>query len=544
MFRITSPQDNAVSATYLYLKSIGAKVTEETVEETLKNHPNYPSLLAVSDALNEWDVENLAIRITTEQILEIPTPFLVHLQSDNGIFAVVKSIENNKIKWQHTEKGIQNESFDEFNEKWDGVVLMAEANEKSKEKNYAQNHQKELIQNVRIPVLVIGLTLLLGSILYKSFTSNWQHNALLLTKLLGTIISSLLLWQSIDKNNPFIKTLCKAPTNEGKSGDGCSSILNSKAAQITSWLNWSEVGFLYFIGGFLTLLIDPSIYNWAIIGMAILAIGYSFWSIYYQGFITKQWCTLCLAVQAIIIVEFFISISSINKLNSNLEMVAIFSTIGSMALNLGATILFWLFLKPILQKSQQVAPLQNNLRKFKNNPDLFMSLLKNQNEMPFITHYLQPVIIGKLEAGHTITMVTNPFCQPCAKTHKTIQKLLESNENLNCQVVFLATNHEHDKKGVVARIILSLPTEEQANALHAWYENEERNIEKWKTQLGIVEDKRASTIIDYHDIWCKEARVEGTPTLYLDGFKLPELYRLEDLKGILKYLPTTDFAKS
>lgn len=543
MFRITLPKDNAVSATYQYLKAIGAKVTEETVEETLKNHPDYPSLLAVSDALNEWKVENLAISITSEQILEIPTPFLVHLQRDKGIFAIVKSIENNKIKWRHTEKGIQNESFDEFNKKWDGVVLVAEANEKSIENNYSQNHQKELIQNFRIPALIIGITILITSVLYRNFISDWQYNALLITKLLGTIISSLLIWQSIDKNNPFIQTLCKAPTNAGKSGEGCSSILNSKAAQITSWLNWSEVGFLYFLGGFIALLIDSSIYNWVITGIATLAIGYSFWSIYYQGFISKKWCTLCLGVQSIVIIEFFISIYSTKRLSSYLVSMASFSAIWSMVFGIGVAILFWLFLKPILQKSQQIAPLKNDLRKFKNNPELFMNLLKNQEQMPFITHYLQPVLIGNPEAEHTITMVTNPFCQPCANTHKTIQKLLENNENLNCEVIFLATNHEHDKKGLIARIILSLSKEQQADALHAWYENEERNINKWQNQLGIAEDKRTEKIIQYHEIWCKEARVEGTPTLYLDGFKLPDLYRLEDLKGVLKYLPRIELKK-
>ncbi|UTA67902.1 hypothetical protein [Emticicia sp. 21SJ11W-3] len=84
MFTTPLSNDNAVAATYLYLKSIGAKVTAETVEETLKNHPDYPSLLATSDALNEWHIENVALQIKPEQIIDITTPFLTHLNVNGG----------------------------------------------------------------------------------------------------------------------------------------------------------------------------------------------------------------------------------------------------------------------------------------------------------------------------------------------------------------------------------------------------------------------------------------------------------------------------
>jgi len=148
------------------------------------------------------------------------------------------------------------------------------------------------------------------------------------------------------------------------------------------------------------------------------------------------------------------------------------------------------------------------------------------------------ILFGNPKAEHTLTMVTNPFCQPCAKTHKAIEDLLSTNENLKCQVIFSASNIEGDKRGIVARIILSLPKVQQVDALHQWYENEERNIEKWQAKLRIIETQKTESIIDQHKTFCEVAKIEGTPTLYLDGYKLPELYRLADLRGVLKYLPT------
>ncbi|MCU0470056.1 MAG: cysteine peptidase family C39 domain-containing protein [Arcicella sp.] len=550
MFRITQPKANAVVATYQFVKAIGAKVTEETVEETLKSHPDFPSLLATSDALGEWGIENVAVKITTEQLQEISTPFLAYLQSEGGIFVLVKSLKNDKVEWLHTAKGIQKESLDEFHKKWNGVVLMAEANENSVEKDYGTNRQKEIIKNLRTPVLLIGFTTLIISLLYKNFLVDWRFNVLLTTKLLGTVISSLLLWQSIDKNNPFIKTLCQAPTKSGKDGEGCNSILNSKAAQVTSWLSWSEVGFFYFAGGFLNLTLNPSPSGEGLIIfqiLAILSLPYTFWSIYHQAFVAKQWCTLCLAIQAVLIIEFGLSIYSLIN-SANWTTINLSHAMIPLQ-GLGVATLFWIFLKPILQKSQQVEPLKNDLRRFKNNPNLFLSLLQKQEEMPFVPAYLKPVMIGNPKAEHTITMVTNPLCQPCANAHKTIEKILESNENLNCQVIFLASAKPKDTGGKIARIIFSLPQEQQAEILTEWFKNEERSVEKWQRQLGVVSSgmpasEESIKLIKHHAQWCELAKIAATPTIYIDGFKKPDLYRLEDLKGVLKYLPTMDFAKS
>ena len=343
----------------------------------------------------------------------------------------------------------------------------------------------------------------------------------------------MLLWQSIDKNNPFINNLCQAG---GKAN--CNAILSSNAAQVASWLSWSEVGFFYFVGGFVALLINPNS-MFILWGIGAIALFYTFWSIYYQAFVAKQWCTLCLSIQMLFIVEFLLNIQFLSEFDLNFSKLN-YDNFIALLVGVSVAILFWIFLKPILQKSQQVAPLKNDLKRFKNNPNLFLSLLQKQAEMPFVPTNMHTINFGNPNAEHTLTMVTNTFCQPCAKTHKIIEGLLESNENMKCQVIFLASNMPDDKRGIVAKLILSLPTHQQAEALHQWYENEERSIEKWQKQLGVIENKNTESTISQHQIWCETAKIEATPTLFLDGYKMPELYRIGDLKGVLKYLPIAD----
>jgi uncharacterized membrane protein len=505
MLKFTQPKDNAVAATYQYLKAIGAKVTEETVEETLKNHPDYPSLLATSDALNEWHIENVAVRIKPEQLGELPMPFLTYLTSNGGIFALVKSIKDDAIEWVHTTEGFKREKIDDFLKKWDGVVLMAETNTDSGEKNFIENRKKEILNNLRIPLLLIGTSLLTISLFYLHFTTDWHYNALLLTKFAGIVVSGLLLWQSIDKNNPFINNLCQAG---GKAN--CNAILSSNAAQVTSWLSWSEVGFFYFTGGFIALLINPSS-MFLLWSMGATALFYTCWSIYYQAFVAKQWCILCLTVQLLFVLEFLLNIQFLSELRLNFSKFAISDFIAPLS-GAGGAVLVWVFIKPFLQKSQQVAPLKNDLKRFKNNPNLFLSLLEKQAEMPFVPQNMNTILVGSSNVEHTLTMVTNPFCQPCAKTHKVIEDLLTTSENLNCQVIFSASNADSDKRGIVSRTILSLPKDQQAIALHQWYENEERNIEKWQQQLDYKENKKAEGIIAQHQVWCELAKIEGTPS--------------------------------
>jgi len=45
-----------VKATISFLKKLGVKVNDATVNETLQNHPDWPSMLCISDSLNKWSI--------------------------------------------------------------------------------------------------------------------------------------------------------------------------------------------------------------------------------------------------------------------------------------------------------------------------------------------------------------------------------------------------------------------------------------------------------------------------------------------------------
>ena len=86
----SSTQKNLLYTLKNYLEMLQVKVTYNTLQKTLRRHPDYPSLLAVSDVLKSWNIENMALNIPKEQFHKLPRPFLTFLNINQGIFAVVQ----------------------------------------------------------------------------------------------------------------------------------------------------------------------------------------------------------------------------------------------------------------------------------------------------------------------------------------------------------------------------------------------------------------------------------------------------------------------
>ena len=45
-----------------------------------------------------------------------------------------------------------------------------------------------------------------------------------------------------------------------------------------------------------------------------------------------------------------------------------------------------------------------------------------------------------------------------------------------------------------------------------------------------MDDNAAIDELNQHNIWIKESQLHATPTILVNGYKLPEVYQLEDLK--------------
>lgn len=533
-------EKNAIDALTYIVETTGVKVTAKSVKEQLYLHPDFPSMLAFSDVLHEWNIPAVATRVFREQLVEIPLPAISYLEIKGGYFAPIRYVSSTEIEWLDTQEGWKKELLEEFYKKWNHVVLLLEPHENSQEPNYAEKRKETLLANARKPFIIGGVLVclsLFGSMYAPAFSQmNWPYFALIATKLVGAGVSVLLLLYTLGTDNTLLRSICGFDSRTD-----CNNVLTSKAAKLWSWLGWADIGFVYFAGG-LVYLLNPSLslpgregtnHLLPLWGLGCLALPYTIWSVWYQWRVVKTWCTLCLMVQALIWVEFVIPLLGPNGVLSEWEISELIkASIGG----LGA---FWLpavllvFIKKPLQDAEQVWPLKRELQKAKFNPEYVESLFAKQPQMPPIFEDMRVVKIGNPDAEHTLTIVTNPMCGPCVRLHPEIEAFIENTDTVNCQFVLLGSANAQP----LVQTIMSLPNELAVEVMHRWYKAKYREVETWSKDVNAdTTTVETNQQVQLHRQWCNLAEIQATPTLYLNGRQIPLVYHLSDVETLCRIL--------
>jgi hypothetical protein len=279
--------DNTTRVLTRFIAALAIPVTRQSINDELQKHPEYNSLLAFSDVLDHWRVPNGACQLTVEQLAEVPLPFIAHLSKKE--FAVVTALNEKQVTVSNERWNGKVLPMEEFKKLYSGTILIAEKDVESGEPDYANKRKKEIVDDWRLPVVFTGAAIILLAFLtlHTSYLNTFSLQVGLLTffKTAGLVTAVFLLMQSIDANNPLIQRLCGGDNNRD-----CNAILSSKAAKITAWLSWSEVGFFYFAGTWLVLLFNSG--HTAIIQalalLNIVSLPYTFYSINFQWRVVKM----------------------------------------------------------------------------------------------------------------------------------------------------------------------------------------------------------------------------------------------------------------
>lgn len=534
-FPVLSPrpaEHNASAVLSLLLKELQVDVTDLTVRQTLRRHPNYPSLLSIKDAMAEWRVKSYVLQLEdAEHLRELQAPFIVHTRLRNGWFVLVRSIHNDVVTWFDTATGWHREALASFGEQWTGTVLLAEPAPDAGEVDFAGSRKTEQLARLRLAFLGWGTLLLLGGGLLTHFQAGGGLGAAwLLTKCAGTLAGIFLLIQTFDPDNQLTNRIC---TIGGKSG--CGSVLTSPAAKLWGWLGWAEVGFVYFAGGLLAAgwSNSPLAYD-LLAALAMGAFPYVAFSLYYQAYVARSWCVFCLVVQAILGAEFGLAL-----LHGPLPLPPVTAPGAFGALwGFGLAALAYVALKPALQAAAQLGHVHKELGRLKGNPAVFRALLQQQTRRLHLPAApLPPIVLGNPLAAHTVTLISNPLCGACAYHHKELELLLALNPNVKAELVLLVTDGPDGPSHLVARHVLALADESPgrvAAALKAWYGSAAKSYQQWAPHFPVRADLSSyDSAVERHARWCRQNGIKTTPKVYLDGLLLPRPYRLRDLATLI-----------
>ena len=352
---------NALRVLNLLIEQLDIPVTRTSIISELQKHPD-SGLIAFSDLLDKWNVPNAAYEVSVTELIdsEIPLPFIACFRKSEFVLVTEKNDSQFVLlndRWHN-----HSLSFNDFKSKYQGTILAFQKDEASGEPDYNDKRRKEVIESLRTPSVIAGGLLLFILCLLINHnnlaTFSWQIGLLMLLKILALVASVFLLLQSIDANNPLMKKVCGSDSNKN-----CNAILSSKAAKVIEGLSWSEVGFFYFAGTLLILLFNSS--NDTVMGdlalLNILSLPYTFYSIYYQARVAKQWCVFCCSVQALLWMECF-------TLFPYLHMGIVYPNLyitGTFTIGFLVPVLLWIFIKPHLLSSTELELLKPELYKYK-----------------------------------------------------------------------------------------------------------------------------------------------------------------------------------
>jgi uncharacterized membrane protein len=520
-------KNNAYKVTEYIISRLNVNVTKSTIRYTLNKHVDFPSLLSLSDSLDEWGISNAAIRLDNlSQLQELPTPYIAPSSREKGAYLIVEAINAGKITHYEPVSSLRvTEPIIDFSKHWSGVVLLTEKNEKSGEVEYKANRLKEIVNNIKLIFVVLSLILialfLLNNIKKNLTEVGWIW---LLTKSMGSIISLFLVQKYLGINSNFTNSICNLT---GK--NNCDSVLNSPGGSIGGYISLSEVGLIYFIGGFIQIIFacwQPNIFYLVNI-IAILALPFIIFSLYYQAVILHKWCFLCLSILAVLAAEGVMAIVTITKLSTSFALYYWLIT-GFLI-----PICLWIILKPTIKEAINVKYLRQKLDKLQTNYNLFDALLKQQDIAP---EWLPNSVIsfGDPKSKFSITVALNPFCKPCATIFEVLKKLLHGWISLKVNIIIVACDGNKSNTYKLLKHLISLQIEDKAeDALSDWFLAPKKDYliwaSKWPTNLELISDNE----VDQHCIWSKQAQIKATPSVYINGYKLPPQYELENLRPII-----------
>lgn len=524
--------EQSITATIQLLDLLGADAPDDAVNDFILSHPDYPSLLSISDCLREWQIENVALKIEKENIEEYPLPMMIHTGKE---FLVVTAITDQQIVYLNKHGEPVRAGRAEFLGKWNGVALFVEAAGAVGGKNDASLSKKENRKLFSVPllagfILLLVLTAIGFYLPAHTAAFNIGYSSLLLLKYAGTVACGLLLWYQVDKNNPALKKICGS---KGHSSTNCNAILGSAQANLFKGLSWSEVGFFYFTGSSLALLLFPASIT-TIAWLNVLTLPYTLYSVIYQKFVAKKWCPLCIAVQAILVLEFIAAIGT-GLLQNFLPATGGASGIFYLMVCFSLPALAWYFAKPFITTHQKNKHKGYEFERLKHDPRVFNTLLEQQKKLETTPDGLG-IQLGNKDAKNTLIKVCNPYCGPCSKAHEELNELLQ-NENLKVQIIFTATNDPADPKTAPVKHLMAIAAQGNEKTTHKalddWYLVKNKNYESFAGKYTMNgELKQQDKKIDSMDAWCKETGISFTPTIFVNGYQLPQIYGMEDLKYI------------
>jgi uncharacterized membrane protein len=497
-----------------WLKHLGFKISSNWLRLRLESHPDYPSLSALQDTLSEIGINSYACEGTKEELAAEKKPFLAHFNVSDGYIRFFKTV---------TEAEDQVKDFDK---QWSGHVMFADnpANYGNTEHN---QEYKTATRNRYFFIAAISI-FILAAITLSISNENIPALFLTLTGFTGLYFSWLITEKELGISNSITDKICSVAVHSR-----CESVLFSKGARLFTWLSWGDMGIVFFTASVLFLLttqltnLPITFYHF----LSVAGLVFPLYSLWYQWRVVKQWCMLCIAVLAVLVINAVIGLVNLYEpvvINALVYPAILFTVLFI------TTLCVWQIIKYLYGKSIGAIASEIKALRLKRNPDIFNALLdKEEYNSMNMPEPDEAICFGKPDAPYKIVMACNPYCGPCSKAHHAIEELYENNpDDFSVSIRFaLRENNDADKTVQIAKTIMKAARINPFKAVKDWYRL--FDMEKYNT-LHTVNGLDVNSYTERHIQWCKNAGINATPTLFINGKRLPGIYNWKEFVELME----------
>lgn len=502
------------------LKALDIKHTDFFSNRYFNEHPHKYNLLGISKLLFDYNIDNggTIIEEKEKDIFEIQTPFIAQV---GGEFAVVNSVSQENITYRMRGLNIK-ATTQEFCDLWTGVVLLVEKNNDSIEPSYSKNSFHERTQKVIQFSLVFAVFCVF--VIGAQVSYNGRYSLMVLN-IVGIVISFFLLQKQLKINGRYSDKICSL----FKETD-CNNILESKVAKPFGVFSLSEVGFTFFTSNLILITFFPQLFSWYSI-LSLLGLPFTIWSIWYQGVKIKQWCALCLIVQLLIWLNVVVILLSEGLHLQNINFISFLSFVC-------------LYLIPFLVISLLMTKLSTHAKT--------EDIIQEMNSLKITSGVLESLLIsqpyfesndtdsriffGNMNTPIVLTILSNPHCVPCGQMHKKIENLLKVNsKHISVQYIFTSFNKELEisNKFLIAAYLHSKDDVDRAMIFDDWFEFGYKDKESFFKKYSMdLESEEVEREFSAHKSWKRRTQIDATPTILVNGYKLPPNYKIEDFRYI------------
>ena len=502
------------------LKYLRVPVSADYCEQLIASHPNYPSLLSIVDTLDRLGIPNIAARIEKDKLVDLSYPYILQLTRRSDLITIKGPSDLTKHK----------DKLDD----WEGIVLQIEGTEKI---NDAENNRLYKRERIITLVTYTALFSVLAPLLWSTFSAgSFLTTAISFTGIAGLVVGYLLVAKDIGVKFEVIENFC---TPAGKKND-CEEILNSEAASLFGFLKLSDMVFIYFICQLCCLASLAVLPDWrsgelqVLSALSLLASPMVIYSIVYQ-YKLKAWCKLCLIVDGILVAQaaFFLTETGLLSEPFNPRVTA---TMLGVSLVVFAGVIV---IKSQLEDIIDLRKTASDNARIKNAHQVF-GLLASASEREVAYNSPDRLVSGPQTAPLKFVMASNLYCKPCGVQHTKIEQLRELYPELVSVEYRFIVARDHAEVVNSNQYLIEFwmrnirGREDETEALNKmmtdWYELMDLGKFREKYPLGSSSvSAEAIAMEQEHLDWTSRQKILRTPTIFLNGRKLPAEYWPLDL---------------